>query len=181
MGLKRIALTSCAVILVMGCSSMTIESQHDDDVDFSKYQTWNWLPEPPQPEADVRLTDPALHRRIRAALESQLLEQGFQRAATSPDFFIKYHVALRDNLSQTMVDDNYDNASYAEYATNWEYQYSYDWLEGTLLIDILDSQTIELVWRGSARAEIKLEATDDEKEKRVKEAVEKMLKSFRPK
>ena len=55
-------LVACGFLLLIGCSSMQIETQHADDVDFSKYKTWNWLPEGAAKETDVRLSDPLISR-----------------------------------------------------------------------------------------------------------------------
>jgi hypothetical protein len=134
---------------------MHIETQHADDVDFSKYKTWNWLP-PATRETDPRLADPLVVARIRGAIENQLVAQGFRKDPTSPD------------------------SMYDRYDQNWTYQYTSEWQQGTLLIDILDAQTKELVWRGSAQAELTMNASDEEKDKRVDEAVRKMLKDFPP-
>jgi len=160
---------------------MHIETQHADDVDFSKYKTWNWLPEGAARETDVRLSDPVVVARIRRAIETELMMQGFRRDAASPDFVVKYHTALEDHMSESAVDNAYESAQYERYDQNWTYQYATAWQQGTLLIDILDAQSNELVWRGSAQAEIDTNAPDDEKDKRVDEAVHKMLKEFPPK
>jgi hypothetical protein len=159
---------------------MHIETQHADDVDFSKYKTWNWLPEGDTKETDVRLSDPLVVARIRRAIETELMTQGFRRDAASPDFIVKYHAALEDHMSESAVDNAYESAQYERYDQNWTYQYATAWQQGTLLIDILDAQSNELVWRGSAQAEIDTSAPDDEKDKRVDEAVHKMLKEFPP-
>ncbi len=169
-----------ALLLLIGCSSMQIETQHSDDVDFSKYKTWNWLPEGAVKETDVRLSDPLVVARIRRAIETQLVAQGFRRETTSPDFIVTYHAAVEDHMSEKAVDNAYDSAQFERYDQNWTYQYSTAWLQGTLLIDILDAQSKELVWRGSAQAEIETNEPDDKKDKRVEEAVRKMLKNFPP-
>ena len=164
----------CGLFLLVGCSSMHIETQHADDVDFSRYKTWNWLPEPVTPDTDPRLADPMVKMRIRRAIEKEFLTQGFRKDTTSPDFIVNYHAALKDQLSQSAVDNSYDTAMYDRYDQNWTYQYTSEWQEGTLIIDILDSRTKELVWRGSAQAEIAMTASDEERDKRVEEAVRKM-------
>jgi hypothetical protein len=160
---------------------MHIETQHADDVDFSTYKTWNWLPEPAKTEIDTRLSDPLVVARIRRAIETELRMLGFKKVPASPDFIVTYHAALEDHLSESAVDNAYDTAMYQRYDQNWTYQYTSAWVQGTLLIDILDAQAGELVWRGSAQAEITMNASDDEKDKRVDEAVHKILKAFPPK
>ena len=112
--------------------------------------------------------------------EAQLVTQGFRRESTSPDFIVTYHAAVEDHMSEKAVDNAYDSAQFERYDQNWTYQYSTAWLQGTLLIDILDAQSKELVWRGSAQAEIDTGEPDDKKDKRVEEAVRKMLKDFPP-
>ncbi len=175
----RRILVACGLLLLVGCSSMHIETQHADDVDFAKYKTWNWLPSAAQ-ETDPRLSDPLVVARIRGAIEKQLMAQGFRKESTSPDFIVSYHAALDDQLSQSAVDNSYDTAQYDRYDQNWTYQYTSEWQQGTLLLDIVDAQTKALVWRGSAQAELTTNASDEERDKRVEEAVRKILKNFPP-
>ncbi len=179
---RRDVFVYCIVGWAVGCApTMTIDTQHEADVDFSTYHTWNWLPAMGDQPVDPSVADPVVQARIRNAIESELLARGFRKTPENADCFIVYHAALTDHLSQTTVDDRYDNADYAEYTQNWEHGYTHEWQEGSLVIDILDSQTVKLVWRGSARAELTLDATDEEKDERVNEAVKKMLKKFPPK
>ena len=57
--------------------------------------------------------------------------------------------------------------------------YQYD--EGTLLLDIVDSMTWKPVWRGSAQAEVNLDADPEKKQERIDEAVRRILERFPPK
>lgn len=176
------ALFACLVVL-LGCSKMNVTSQHADNVDFSHYKTWNWLPEPavtPAP-TDSTITDPAVLVRIEKAIENQLIAQGYRKTSDAPDFFVKYFAALRTNLSQTTVDDRYDDASYAGYTQDWQTDYTHVWHQGSLLIDVLDAKSAKLVWRGYASTELKPNASYQEREKRVQDAVAKILKTFPPK
>lgn len=179
---RRGVFVCCMVGWAVGCAAtMTIDTQHEADIDFSKYHTWNWLPAKGNQPIDPGVADPDVQARIPKAIESEFLSRGFRQTPDSADCFVVYHAALAEHLSETTVDDRYDNASYAEYSRDWEHGYTHEWQEGSLVIDILDSQTAKLVWRGSAQAEITLDATDEEKDERVNEAVRKMLKKFPPK
>lgn len=171
---------TCLIVVMTACGSgMEVQTEIEPDADFSGYKTWNWLPNTEEP-TDPRIADPVVQQRIRKAIETRLAQNGFQLNTSDPDFLVFYHAAVKDNMSTTMVDDRYDNASYAGYTRNWDFNYTHVWLQGTLIIDILDATTVELVWRGSAEAELKENATDEEKDKRVREAVEKLLKHFPP-
>ncbi len=53
-----------------------------------------------------------------------------------------------------------------------------DYTEGTLLVDIYDTKTKQLVWRGTAVDEIK--EKQDKREKQMAKASEKLFKKFPP-
>ena len=53
--------------------------------------------------------------------------------------------------------------------------------EGTLILDIIDSPTQRHVWRGWAQGEIQKTVEPGVREKRIREAVRKILDEFPPK
>jgi hypothetical protein len=53
-----------------------------------------------------------------------------------------------------------------------------DYTEGTLLVDIYDTKTKQLIWRGTAVDEIK--SKQDKREKQMQKASEKLFKKFPP-
>ena len=52
--------------------------------------------------------------------------------------------------------------------------------EGTLIIDIVDAGSNELVWRGAAQGEVNLAASPQEREQRAQDAVQRILEDFPP-
>ena len=169
--------------VLAGCSSMKATSSYSTNEDFSTFRTWNWLPAPPSTPVptDSTITDPKVLARIADAIENQLVAQGYHRTDHDPDFFVKFHAAFKTNLTQTMVDDRYDNSSYAGYTQDFQYDYTHVYHQGSLIIDVLDAQSVKIVWRGYASAEINPDDPLQKRQKRVKEAVAKILKAFPPK
>ena len=53
--------------------------------------------------------------------------------------------------------------------------------QGTLLLDFVDPETRQLLWRGSASARIRPSSSPEESQKRANEAVAAMLERFPPK
>jgi hypothetical protein len=53
--------------------------------------------------------------------------------------------------------------------------------EGTLVLDIVNAKSNQLMWRGSAQAEINRQLKPEEREKRLQEAIGKILAQFPPK
>ena len=52
---------------------------------------------------------------------------------------------------------------------------------GTLIVDLVDATSMELVWRGTATDTFKPDATPAEKEEALSRAIAKMLEGFPPK
>ena len=144
-------------LLLAACSGVRVSADFDPTTDFSALETFDWLPDAKPPGDGPELDDPLLDARIRRAVESTLSGRGFRGAGTgTPDFWIAYHVGVERKVVR-------------------EYE------EGTLLIDVLRPDSGELLWRGSAQARLREQPSPEDREKRVREVVEKILQQFPPK
>jgi hypothetical protein len=52
---------------------------------------------------------------------------------------------------------------------------------GTLIVDLIDAQKKEMVWRGTATKTLDPSASPEEKQAHLNEAVQKMLENYPPK
>jgi hypothetical protein len=111
--------------------------------------------------------------------------RGISRAANGePDLRVKYHAAIQSRLEVSTIHESYGYPYYRGYpgAFAWggytTHAVEYD--EGTLMLDFFDAKSRQLVWRGVAQAEVHLDASPERKEKRIQEAVDKMLALFPP-
>ncbi len=98
----------------------------------------------------------------------------------NPDFLIALHTGKQAKVN--IRDWGY---SHGRYGRDWGatggsridvYQYE----EGTIMLDFVDAESRELIWRGTATAEIDLQRTPEERDKLVDEGVTEMLKNFPP-
>ncbi len=80
--------------LGLGCSTTTVDVTFDESEDFSRYQTWNWLPRVPHRVDAPFGNEAALDSRLARVITRTLTDQGLERA-DSPDFFVTYHLALQ--------------------------------------------------------------------------------------
>ena len=113
------------------------------------------------------------------------------RVSGKPDFWVTYHVTLDRTASVAMLNDDFNygpgwgwSYGYAyrpdsSYGSRGRYVYEYD--EGTLLLDVVDPQSRQLIWRGSATDEVNFSASPEAKERQINEAVRRMLAKFPPK
>jgi len=183
-----LALGTC-LLFASGCAHLRVETDYDRDLDFSQFRSFTWLEPPvtiePSESPIDELVDPfeknsLLDKRVRQAVERELLARGYRRAPDGrSEFELQYHVILKDRTKIRSYSSGY--YGYRGYPYGYGGSLggvsSYDYKEGTLIIDIIDARTRRLAWRGWAVGATRKGYYTDEK---VSEAVKAVLKHFPP-
>jgi len=166
-----------------GCSTMRVTSDTDPSAKFTGYKSYNWMAEAPKKTGDPRIDgNSILASRIRSAVERQLAAKGYEkRSSGTPDFLVGYHASLEKKTSVRMLNEYY------RYGPGWGRRYRgpqtyvYDYDEGTLILDIVDPKTRKLLWRGSPTDVVNPTASEEARQKKINEAVTRILEKFPPK
>ena len=166
-----------------GCAStVQVDSLADPDFDFSSYHTFFWVQ--PKDGADVSnigLQEPRVNRSVAYAIEANLESRGFERTTDgNPDFRINYILTIDPVTYVTEINRYYGYGADCTDAYIWPNNVQVS-EEGTLIIDIIDNHTKEMVWRGIGSGQIDRTKPEDTQVKNVTAAVDKILKKFPPK
>ena len=166
--LKLALLSTISLFAISGCGSMSIGHEYDPKFNFSGLKTYAWIENPNgAPEEELIL------KRLRPMIDTELEKNGFQKSE-QPDFKVAAHVQSKNKID--LVDWGYGYGWRGTYGYGFE---AYQYEEGSLLVDIVDANTNELVWQGLARAELK--HTDPElRDRTAKRAIKKLFKHFPP-
>jgi uncharacterized protein DUF4136 len=142
----RFAALAIAALALTGCASMNVSSLLERENSFPRYRTYNWAPPEALETGDPRLdNNPFFHERIQADVEKQLAARGFEKTASGvPDLLIHYRASVRQRVDVNGVDPE------SAYCKNEDACRPYAYEAGTLLIDLVDTRTDKLVWRGWA-------------------------------
>ena len=164
---QKIFLLVCIALVTTSCYSISVRHDYDTDTDFSSLKTFDWMKDPitaisSAREAIVKST--LLDRRVKEAVNSQLAVKGLKQDAADPDFLIVYYISVEDKLKD--YGSRYDRVR--------EYR------EGTLILDFVDRDTMEIIWRGIAQRTLDPNPTPEKMKKNVDEAVEKLFDNFPP-
>jgi len=192
--MKRPQLLFLAVLWITGACAPLPKIGYDFDrsVDFSAYHTYAWLSGDQEKTGDRRADSSTVDMRIRIAVGTQLRLKGYQALLDEkPDFYVAYHVGLKD--SSPDISTQYYSDGMAGHA----FAYSADsrsagkgapamnetpsYLTGSLLIDIIDAGSQKLVWRGTAAGEVDPGLTSQQRDERTKAIVHEILSYFPPK
>jgi hypothetical protein len=116
-------------------------------------------------------------------VDSHLAAKGFkQQTSGTPDFLINYHVRMRADLGPRA-------SGFPYFVDGQGWGWGWGWassnssrpsIGGILILDVLDGLTRKMVWYGGAQAVVRSGESREKKEKRVNEAVSKMLAQFPP-
>jgi len=166
------------VLLASGCATVKVSSDYDHQIDYTSYQSFRWIGgEQDRPEGSAGGKNALLELRIRRAVENQLLSKGYTVVAEDEDadMLVAYHTSIQTAVDATPDDQGY---AYGRWAHSGGTTSTYD--EGTLVLDLIDAEKNEMVWRGSAVGTIDKNMSSDEIEKRINDAVAKILDKFPP-
>ena len=164
---------------VGGCASPKIGYDFDRNVDFSAYQAYAWVPGAQEATGDSRLDSSLIDARIRAAIDAQLRLKGYTATAKDkPQFLVAYHIGMKDLIKGSSTQNYIGDRAHGTYTTLSDI---HGYKEGTLLIDIVDAGSKQLVWQASALAEVEEGLTPKERDERINGIVRAMLSHFPPK
>ncbi|MDH4016102.1 MAG: DUF4136 domain-containing protein [Actinomycetota bacterium] len=187
MGRSFALLVACSVAFVhAGCSTLKVHSDWDPEYDFSRVQTWKWATVSQTPTGSAVVdTDGLLAQRVMRAVETSLAGRGYVKTETSEgDFEVAWFLTVEPKTQVTTINDYhgyggpYRGWYGAGYGGSTTVVDSYN--EGTLIIDIRDGKSGQLIWRGSATARLREKADPEKAQQRANEAVTKILEKFPP-
>ncbi len=136
----------------------------------SQYAFVTYASEQEQPEEIIKID-----QRIQKALAAELKKKGYKPGSYSDiDFYAAYTFGIQremDILIAKSKEQGNEWISIVAAANNY--------VNGALLVQVVDAKTMEPVWLGVFNADILLDAVDEQtKQERVQYAVRQLLQSF---
>ena len=169
---------ACLVVAMIGCSTMRVSYDYDPQADFSSMNTFDWHPVPQGASVNEMIV-----QQVRGEVMQKLETQGLRCGEENPDFLIAIHGGKVSKLD--VVDWGYSYGGPGRYGRYGPYSTSrridvHEYEEGNLVLDFVDTDTKELIWRGTATDALDADATPDERRKQIQEAVAKILAKYPP-
>jgi hypothetical protein len=164
------------VLLSVPCYAQKVHIDYDTDYDFTQIQTYQWA-KPVEFEQNT-----LMHQRVITAINYQLRMGGAEEVDSDPDVYVTYHSDSREE-----VNINSSNYGYG-YGGGFRYHGGYGggfgtttthvsrYEVGTMVIDIWDGETKNLIWRGTAEATVSKNPA--KVEKKITKAIQKLSKKW---
>jgi len=158
--------------LLAACSGVSVNSDYDQSYDFSKLHNYAWA----DISGDKQAADQITLRRVMDATDQALAAKGFAKSDPSQANFL---VAIQTGKQQQTQYNTYGMGGWwrgGGMTTTTEQNYD----TGTLILDMVDANKKELIWRGSASGVVNPGDSTEKKTQNVNEAVTKILANFPP-
>ena len=146
-----------------------VKTDYDHSANFGQYKTYSW--------ENVQTRDPLLVDRIKDAVNGALTAKGWTQVESGGDVSV---VAMEITRNQQTLNTFYDGfgggwrwGGFGDATTTTEtYQV------GSLVVDLFDAKTKNLIWRGSSSETLSNNA--DKNTKNLDKGVQKMFAHFPP-
>ena len=162
---------SITMVLFLAASLFAgdVKTDYDRSANFNQYKTYSW--------GRVQTEDALLVDRIKNAVDGALTSKGWTQVASGGDVSL---MATEITQNQQILNTYYDNfgsgrrfGGFGDATTTTEtYQV------GSLVVEMFDTQTEKLIWRGSSSDT--LSSKPDKNIKNLDKGVQKMFKHFPP-
>ena len=171
---KTTSLFCLLLALLSAASSFAgVSVDHDKTADFSKYESFTI-------EEATPAINPLMRKRLIQAIEVQLGTKGLEQADQGAHLKVLIHTSIDKEMRITADDWGYGGyrgwRGWGGWGTTTVDVQNIS--VGTLMLDMVDTPSKQLVWRGIATDSIPSKA--EKQEKRIYKAVDKLFRHFPP-
>lgn len=173
------------LVLLYSCSpTVNVTTDYDHSANFSEYKTFAVY--------DLKAQEGQVNQlnvdRVTNAIRSEMIAKGFTESASNPDLKVNA-VSILKNKQSVTADTNFYGygGMYRPYgywgggammgggSTTFN---TYDYVDGSLVIDIVSAKTQKLVWQGIGNSQI--DSKPDNPEEFIAGAIKKIMEGFPP-
>lgn len=160
------------LLIVSACTPVrVISTEETAGIDFNRYQTFGFFTD------DMGLTEYPNFQVLKDAISRELTQRGLQ-TSDNPD--LKINIAAdKEDKQQTRETDIRDAPPYMgtrNYTWQSEEIVVREYEEGTVKIDVVDTESNEMVWQGVAAGTIT--GDQDKMKTRIDKAIDKLFSKF---
>lgn len=181
----RSAAAGIAALTLAACGSrIDVRTMAAPEASFTGLQTFRVLPGPARRDGrvvsgadDPMINNSIANRQIREAIVNAFQSRGYALDETSPDLAVAFYASTREKLDITTWDYGYPPyPGYPGWRHVRPWQTVTEYTEGTVIVDVINPRTRELMWRGEGRASVSEDLNRQVKE--LAKAAEAIIAKF---
>jgi hypothetical protein len=181
---RGILLTLALGLFFSACASFSVRYDYDSRANYTAFKTFDWYAASRMgKDKDRPVDNPIMDRRVAAAVEQELTTRGFRRETSAdPDFLVTYYPVYRERHYVTSQHLGWGTWGFRPFGMGFSTSTSQEhvYKEGTLILEIVDFKTNQLIWKAAAEGALTELRTPEEADAAVNQAVRQMLERFPP-
>ena len=170
-------------LVVAGCSSaFRVHTMVSPDARFTSLVNFRVLqvprPRDSRPEAgayDPMVNNSIANRALREAIVGVLVSHGYVQTEREPDFAVAVYASAREKLDVQQWDYGYPFGVRRRWP-GYPQQTVTEYTEGTVIVDVIQPVSRDLLWRGSGSTRLSKDPSEDVKE--LQKLAEAIMKKF---
>ncbi|MBI4913695.1 MAG: DUF4136 domain-containing protein [Acidobacteria bacterium] len=187
--MKSLKLVARALLLAVlaACIGYSVKYDFDPGANFKSYRSFDWYAASKAAKAKSQgQASPLVDKRVRLAVEQQLVAKGYRlETQGDPDFLVTYYPVFRNRQVRTRTTVGTGGWGWHR---PWGYRVgarfttaeTHNYREGTIILEIVDFRTDQLVWHGAAQGALTGLDNPEEAQQQISQAVRDLLEKFPP-
>jgi hypothetical protein len=180
---RFLAVFLCGILTCSITFAQKVRVDYDHGANFTKYHTYSWGETQAAPEFSQ-----LVQQRIVGQIEENLAERGLKQVETGGDLTVNYQATVKQEVQYTTFGDGGGWGWGSGWGSGWGNGYYGGGISttteteipiGTIVVDLIDPQAKQLVFRGIATDTLSSQA--EKNTKKLTKAMHKVFEKYPPK
>jgi hypothetical protein len=167
---SRLLFLVAALVVTSATAWAHITTDYDHKADFARFKTYSW--------GNVKAADSLWDERVKEAVDSQLAAKGWTQVPSGGDVVVTARDAIHNQQELNTFYNGFGGGRRFGGGIGTSTTTVDTYKVGTLIIDVIDGQTKNLIWRSAASDT--LSNKPDKNIKSLDKNVQKMFQHFPP-
>lgn len=171
----------CSTLIIFtGCQTKPIvDYDQSAAAQIAQYDSFSIISPEKETKTKTAILSPIVDRRIMRSIQDTLVAKGFKPSENNPDFEVYFATTTKTRTELERVSIGFSpyrrHPFYGSFSGDRFITSEY--MEGSFIIDIIDTVSEELIWRGIYEERLGTKAPNDED---IEKIVDAILKNFPP-
>ncbi len=171
--LKRLPILMALALFSPAVVAQQVTVEYNEDIKPGSYKTFTFVDAQANSMSEA---NPAMHERAVANIRVMMVRSGIREVASGAELHVTYYAARGDDLSVQVSDYGYKYPRSYKRSGSGGSAMPATYTQGSIIVDVWDTETDEVVWRGVAIDILK--ANPEKRGKQLDKVMETMWRKW---
>ncbi|WP_083608196.1 DUF4136 domain-containing protein [Teredinibacter haidensis] len=180
--LKKFSGLLSLIVLISGCANQPSSVDYREGYDFSNLRRYAMLDVDTSVYENPKVSELEIER-VEQLMTAELAKRYTLAEKEQADFLVRFFLVVEERMKVDTF-----NATFGMFRGGYGYHYGLEtpevkntyFQQGSIIVDILDAKTDDVIWRGSTEGKIRKNPTPEERKARVARLLKDLFARFPP-